>query len=130
MGGQEGVNQPVGTLSVLLGKGTGGFKAAVTTMTGEFLPDGLAVTDVNGDGKRDLLVADYVDGSDYGDPTYCAGAVFLGNGDGTFQAPVEFASGADDALVGELRFLHCLAKEPAENVGVVGVAVFFGEHVA
>ncbi len=91
--GYEGANRPVGALSVLLGKGIGGFKAAVTTLTGEFLPEGLAVTDVNHDGKRDLLVAGYVDGADYGDPAYYAVAVFLGNGDGGFSPGAQYVFG-------------------------------------
>jgi uncharacterized repeat protein (TIGR01451 family) len=44
----------------------------------------LAVRDVNGDGKADLIVANY--GADVG--------VLLGNGDGTFQTAVDYAAGA------------------------------------
>jgi hypothetical protein len=71
------------TISVLLGNGDGSFKPAVS-----YSPGGtgsaysLAITDVNGDGKLDLVVA-----NECSDDT-CTSAgisVLLGNGDGTFQ---------------------------------------------
>jgi hypothetical protein len=98
-GGQEGVNQPVGILSVLLGKGNGSFSAPVTAHTGEFLPMVLALADVNHDGKPDLVAADYVDGVDYGDPTFCAVAVFLGKGDGSFTQGDQYEVGPQGQLV-------------------------------
>jgi Bacterial Ig-like domain (group 3)/FG-GAP-like repeat/FG-GAP repeat len=53
----------------------------------------VAIADVNGDGKPDLLVANRFS---------CAGcngsvAVFLGNGDGTFQSAVTYGAGALEA---------------------------------
>src|SRR5580698_5719547 len=47
---------------------------------------GIAIADVNGDGKLDLLVADQI-----------GVAVLLGNGDGTFQPAVNYSSGGFDA---------------------------------
>ncbi len=72
-----------GSVGVLLGNGDGTFKKAVTYPTGHF-PLSVAVADVNGDGKPDLIV------SNAGSDTL---GVLLGNGDGTFQAPVDYASG-------------------------------------
>ena len=92
-GSVEGANQLVGALSVLLGKGDGSFKAAVTHTTGELIPQKLAVTDVNRDGKADLLVGDYADGVDYGDPAYCAVDVCLGKGTGSFSPAVQYVVG-------------------------------------
>jgi hypothetical protein len=85
----QGVNSPGGFLSVLMGKGNGTFKAATTTSTGELQPWSVALTDLNRDGKPDLLVANYEDGADYGNTPYCAVDVSLGNGDGTFSQPVQ-----------------------------------------
>ena len=48
------------------------------------------MADVNGDGKPDLVVADY-DSANV--------SVLLGNGDGTFQAPDTFATGRGTGTV-------------------------------
>ena len=85
VGGVRGVNVPTGTINVLLGNGRGAFGAAATTTTGELLPGGLAIADLNRDGKRDLVVNDMDDTPDYGGgPEVAVIAVSLGNGDGTF----------------------------------------------
>src|SRR5260370_743671 len=52
--------------------------------TGGVDPASVAVGDFNGDGKLDLAAANYSSKSV---------AVLLGNGDGTFQAPLNFAVG-------------------------------------
>jgi FG-GAP-like repeat len=49
----------------------------------------VALADVNGDGKLDLIAA-----CECG-PTGGTVSVLLGNGDGTFQAPVNYPSGGD-----------------------------------
>ena len=74
------------TLSVLLGNGNGTFQAPATyaTTNGPAAnPQAVAVGDVNGDGKPDLVVA----------ATYSTSlVVLLGNGDGTFQAPLLYSA--------------------------------------
>jgi hypothetical protein len=73
------------SVSVLLGNGDGSFQPERRIDLGSsFLPEALAVADVNGDGRPDLVVADY------GGSTV---AVLLGNGDGSFQPPLTFAVG-------------------------------------
>jgi hypothetical protein len=66
---------PGDTVSVLLGNGDGTFGPQRTYTVGS-QPYAVAVADVNGDGKPDLIVAN--SGSD-------TVSVLLGNGDGTFQ---------------------------------------------
>jgi hypothetical protein len=90
-------NRGDNTVSVLLGNGDGSFQPAHSFAVEGFLPTYdsnepgidpgtslLAVADVNGDGKPDLIV------TDFNNPSV---SVLLGNGDGTFQPPHSFATG-------------------------------------
>ena len=79
-----------GVISILLGNGTGTFSKANSVAAG-VNPRALAVGDMNGDGKPDLIVAT-------GATTASAFqvSVFLGNGDGTFQAPFNVPLPAGD----------------------------------
>jgi hypothetical protein len=93
-----------GGLAVLLGKGDGTFGAAVNYGTGGGYNNGpIVVTDVNGDHKPDLLMAN---GSCYGGSGGCIG-VLLGNGDGSFQPSVTYAcsgaAGCDALAVADIN---------------------------
>jgi hypothetical protein len=80
-------NASSNTVSVLLGKGDGTFQTHVDYTTDEG-PDAVVVADFNNDGKSDLAVVNT--GCSYSGG-YCNGgsvSIFLGNGDGTFQAPL------------------------------------------
>jgi hypothetical protein len=89
---------PNGSVGVLLGNGDGTFQTAVCYSSGGIEPTSVAVADVNGDGKPDMLVANVCAGSNCsmfgGDGAI---GVLLGNGDGTFQAAVTYSSGGGDA---------------------------------
>jgi hypothetical protein len=77
-----------GSASVLLGVAGGTFQAAANTplLLGYNLPGNIALADLDGDGKADLVVT--VD-----DPVSGTGiAVAKGNGDGTFQTAVFFST--------------------------------------
>jgi hypothetical protein len=70
-------------IGVMLGNGDGTFQPPIF-YTADPLNQGqftFAVGDINADGKPDLLVSEYQDSTN---PQF---VVFLGNGDGTFQAP-------------------------------------------
>ena len=88
-GGVEGANSPVGTLNVLLGNGRGGLDKVATTITGQLLPGGMALSDVSGDGKLDLVVNYGFADSDVPTPP-AAIVVSNGNGDGTFTPMHEY----------------------------------------
>ena len=75
-----------GTLWIFLGNGAGGFTlkatyAEIGAPANNEKATGLIATDLRGNGHLDLLAIDPTNGVD----------VFLGNGDGTFQAPVAVA---------------------------------------
>ncbi len=82
-------------VAVRLGNGDGTFGPETTYDTGAFTSASLAVADVNGDGKLDLLVADTCATSDCSGPGMVS--ALLGNGDGTFQPAVLYPSGGNQA---------------------------------
>jgi hypothetical protein len=82
-------NSEGGTISVLLGDGDGTFQDPVNYSIA--FPGWVTTADVNGDGKADLVAA-----ADYNFPSVSGIAVFLGNGDGTFQSPSYYSGGAAD----------------------------------
>jgi hypothetical protein len=91
-------NPNQGSVGVLLGNGDGTFQTAVTYGSGGYYFPSVAVADVNGDGKPDLVVANCSQGGG------CGGSsgngvvgVLLGNGDGTFQTAVAYGSGGLEA---------------------------------
>ena len=110
-------NRGSSSVSVLLGNGngTGTFKAQQTFTTGAN-PYSVAVADVNGDSKSDLVVANRNGNSV---------SVLLGNGNGTFQTQHTFAVGTAPTSVtvgdvngdGQLDLL--VANESGNNISLL-----------
>lgn len=95
-------NNSDNTVSVLLGNGDGTFQTHVDYATAT-QPQGVTVGDYNGDGKIDLAVND-VNCVNY--PTCGTGmvSILLGNGDGTFQAHVDYSTGPSPDTVAAADF--------------------------
>jgi uncharacterized membrane protein len=127
---------PKGLVAVLLGRGDGTFKKAKTYSTGGFDAIGwVAIADVNGDKKPDLLVANYCATDCSFPPVEGSVGVLLGNGNGTFKAVKTYPSGGDgavsvavadlnkdgkpDLLVANCGPLACGPGSPGGNVGVL-----------
>ena len=83
-----------GSVSVLLGVGDGTFSYRESYSSGEYLAESVAIADVNGDGRLDLIVANNQECASCANGSV---SVLLGNGDGTFQAPVNYSSGGSGA---------------------------------
>ena len=82
-----------GSVSILLGNGDGTFSEKTNFSTNLAGTDGIAVGDVNGDGKPDIAVSSHCDGprgQDCG-PNGSV-SIFLGNGDGTFQTGTQLTT--------------------------------------
>jgi hypothetical protein len=88
----QNCNYGPGSVGVLLGKGDGTFDAAVAYDSGGDYTVSVAVGDVNGDGKLDLVVANVCGNSNCS--TLGPLGVLLGKGDGTFQSVITYSPGA------------------------------------
>lgn len=81
-------------ISILLGNGDGTFQQGAIYAAPESNENGIAVSDFNEDGRLDIVLS-----------SVCAGTqvscveVFLGNGDGTFQASPNFSYNPSDAYI-------------------------------
>jgi Bacterial Ig-like domain (group 3)/FG-GAP-like repeat len=121
-------------VSVLLGNRNGTFRRAEIYSVGSApkgipgeAPQDLTVADVNGDGIPDLLVTRFFSGWL---------AVLLGNGDGTFQPPLNYDSGsykegmvAVADLNGDGRLDLAISGANPEGIPLVGVLLNSGTAV-
>ncbi len=97
-----------GQVSVFLGNGDGTFKSPVPYNTGNGGSYFVAMGDFNGDGYPDLAVCNQTAADS-------VIAILLGNGDGTFQSPMAYSTGAPSAVY--------LAVGDFNNDGSVDLAV-------
>ncbi len=90
-----GEDGPGRTVSVLLNRGNGSFRAKRDYATGS-IPVSVAIGDLNGDGKSDLATANWDSG---------AVSVLLNTGDGAFQAKLDYTTGVgpDSVAIGDLN---------------------------
>jgi hypothetical protein len=93
-----------GDLAVYLGKGNGTFQPGVNYVGGQN-PQSVAAGDFNGDGVPDLVMTNAEMPSGHrNDLPYNSASVFIGNGDGTFQAAVNYPVGAGPSGVAVADF--------------------------
>jgi hypothetical protein len=126
---------PSGGVGVLLGNGDGTFQPPAFYVAGAFRANSIAIADLNGDGKPDVVVAKQC--IEWTCSTGTIG-VLLGNGDGTLQNVVDYSSGGQyaysvavadvngdgkpDVLIGN----ECASSSSCGN-GVLGVLLGNGD---
>jgi hypothetical protein len=115
-------NQSDNTISLFLGDGKGGFAAPTSVpalLTTGHAPTALATADLNSDGHADLAVVNQNDNTV---------SIFLGNGDGSFQARTDYATGAGPVYVatGDFNGDGVLDLAVANNTDDT-VSILFGQ---
>jgi hypothetical protein len=103
----DGSTVLLGTVSVLLGAGTGAFGAATNFAVGTGTGS-VAIGDLNGDGKPDLVVTAHIstgNSNDFRILTSHMVSVLLGTGTGSFGAATNFGLefGASSVAIGDLN---------------------------
>lgn len=124
----------IGQMGVLIGNGDGTFQPTIAYISGGYDSYSVAIADVNGDGHPDLVVANLCENTDCNNGSV---SVLLGNGDGTFQAPLSFSSGENAWAVAvadvngdgkpDLVVGTCSFGSEFCNVGSVGVLLGNGD---
>ncbi len=84
-------NCKVGGITILLGNGNGTFTIGQSYSSGGYEAYSVAIADLNGDGKKDIVIANGCQNNS--DCTSGGVGVLLGNGDGTFQTAQSYSSG-------------------------------------
>jgi len=84
--GSTSSQTPISQVVIFLGNGDGTFSAAKNSVTGLGAVS-IVAGDFNGDGKLDLATGNQGDANHVGSVS-----ILLGNGDGTFQPPVDYAT--------------------------------------
>ena len=122
-----GVNRIGQAVEILLGTNHGGFGPAQAFPTGT-QPEGLTATDFNHDGHLDLVVTNFgnVFNGDRGGVS-----LLLGNGDGSFQAPANFAAGDFPVGIASGDFNSdgnpdVVVADFGTSSGVIGVTLLLG----
>jgi len=83
-----GLSLPPAEVSILNGDGTGGFVSGATQSLANTVSGAIVTGDFNEDGKLDLATGT---------------SVLQGNGDGTFQAPIDFGGSAQVLATGDFN---------------------------
>ena len=120
------------TVSVLLGTGDGRFAAKVDYPTGGE-PLSIALGDLNGDGKLDIVTANWYGPGDW----HGSVSVLLGKGDGTLAANADYAAGDGTSSValgdlngdGKLDVVAANANEETVSVLLGTADGTFAAHV-
>ena len=108
-----------GEISVFLGKGDGSFQSQKVAWSGPYVA-GLAVADLNQDGKPDLVFST-------ASSTGAGLSVALGAGNGTFSTPVSYSVAATEANLGLAVAIGDLDGDGYQDIVVNGLSILFGD---